>query len=230
MKIFFFSIVFFCFCITVLKAQNNEEKEDSTFKEIRLNEIIISANKAPEKRKNIAQQTMILPGKKMEFLNQVTSAALLEQTGNVFVQKSQGGGGSPVIRGFEANKVLIVLDGVRMNNAIFRGGHLQNVITIDNATLDRTEILFGPASVVFGSDAVGGVMSFYTKKPTLSTIKNKLVSSSNAFVRYSSAYSEKTFHTDISAGSNKVGSLTSINYSDFNNVRQGKNNYGSYPD
>ncbi len=90
---------------------------------------------------------MILPRKKIEFLNQVTSAALLEQTGNVFVQKSQGGGGSPVIRGFEANKVLIVIDGVRMNNAIFCGGHLQNVITIDNAALDKVEVLFGPASV-----------------------------------------------------------------------------------
>ncbi len=146
------------------------------------------------------------------------------------MQKSQGGGGSPVIRGFEANKVLLVIDGVRLNNAIFRGGHLQNVITMDNAILDKTEVLFGPASVVFGSDALGGVISFYTKKPTLSTIKNKLVTSSNAFVRYSSAYSEKAIHADISAGSNKIGSLTSFTYSDFNNLRQGKNYYTAYSD
>ncbi len=171
MKIFFFKTIFFCFCVTLLKAQNNNEQDDSTFKEIRLNEIIISANRAPEKRKNIAQQTIVLSGKKIQFLNQVTSAALLEQTGNIFVQKSQGGGGSPVIRGFEASKVLLVIDGVRLNNAIFRGGHLQNVITMDNAILDKTEVLFGPASVVFGSDALGGVISFYTKKPDI--INNK---------------------------------------------------------
>ena len=117
--------------------------EDSTFKEVRLNEIIISASRFPENKRNVAQPTLVLSNRKMQFLNAQTTATLLEQTGSVFVQKSQLGGGSPIIRGFEANKVLIVVDGVRMNNAIFRGGHLQNVITTDNAVLDKLEVLFG---------------------------------------------------------------------------------------
>ena len=79
------------------------------------------------------------------------------------------GGGSPNLRGFEANKVLIVVDGIRLNNAIFRSGHLQNVITIDPSIIDRTEIMFGPSSVMYGSDALGGVMHFYTQNPELSS-------------------------------------------------------------
>ena len=209
-------------------AQVEPQIDDSTFKEVKLNEVVISANRSPENKKNVAQSMLILSNKKMQFLSQQTTATLLEQTGSVFVQKSQLGGGSPIIRGFEANKVLIVVDGVRMNNAIFRGGHLQNVITTDNAILDKLEVLFGTASVAYGSDALGGVMSFYTKKPLLSNANNT-VTSGNAFVRYSSAYNEKTGHADISIGGNKIASLTSFTFSDFDDLHQGKNHYSSYP-
>ena len=58
------------------------------------------------------------------------------------------GGGSPVIRGMESNRVLLVIDGVRMNNAIYRKGHLQNAITVAPNQLDKTEIVFGPSSVI----------------------------------------------------------------------------------
>lgn len=209
-------------------AQDIPQRDDTTFKEVKLNEIIISASRAAENKKNVAQPTLVLASKKMQFLNQQTTATLLEQTGSVFVQKSQLGGGSPIIRGFEANKVLIVVDGVRMNNAIFRGGHLQNVITTDNAILDKLEVLFGTASVAYGSDALGGVMSFYTKKPLLSD-SMKTVTGGNAFVRYSSAYNEKTGHADFSIGGNKIASLTSFTFSDFEDLHQGKNHYSSYP-
>ena len=76
------------------------------------------------------------------------------------MQKSQSGGGSPLIRGFEANRVLLVIDGVRMNNAIYRSGHVHNAISIDANSLERTEVIFGPSSVGYGSDALGGVIHF----------------------------------------------------------------------
>jgi hemoglobin/transferrin/lactoferrin receptor protein len=100
-----------------------------------------------KKEKILLQQTMILPGKKNRIFKPGNECCIIRTNRKCFCTKSQGGGGSPVIRGFEANKVLIVIDGVRMNNAIFCGGHLQNVITIDNAALDKVEVLFGPASV-----------------------------------------------------------------------------------
>ena len=137
---------------------------DSSFKEVNLNEVTIAAGRFAEMKKHVPQQVQTISAGKIRFLNQQTTAELLTHTGNILVQKSQLGGGSPIIRGFEANKVLIVVDGVRMNNAIFRGGHLQNVLSMDNSILDKTEILFGPSSVLYGSDALGGVMSFYTKK------------------------------------------------------------------
>lgn len=185
-----------------------------------LNEVVISASKFEEKRKDVAQQIQVINVKEIEFMSQQTTPDLLQQSGNVLVQKSQAGGGSPIIRGFEANKVLLVVDGVRMNNAIYRGGHLQNSMTIDNNMLDKVEIVFGPGSVIYGSDALGGVMHFHTKKPVLSDDEITHFSG-NAFTRFSTANQEKTGHLDFNIGFKKVAFLTSINYSDFGDVMQG---------
>ena len=109
-----------------------------------LDETVVSVSKTEERARNISNTVDVLHPTEIAFKNPQTSADMLENTGHVFIQKSQMGGGSPIIRGFEANKVLIVVDGVRMNNAIYRGGHLQNVITIDNAMIERTEVVYGP--------------------------------------------------------------------------------------
>lgn len=203
-------------------------QKDSSNKEA-LEEITVSATRFAEKTSRIAQQVHLLTEKKITDANQSTTADLLINSGAVFVQKSQFGGGSPVIRGFEANKVLMVIDGIRMNNAIYRGGHLQNVITIDNSVLQKIEILFGPSSVMYGSDALGGVMSFYTKNPKFSTTGDVAVNG-NTFLRYTSAANEKTVHADINMGTKKFASLTSFTFSDLDDLTQGSNYYDDYPE
>ncbi len=220
---------FLCISIFIFAQEKKAVITDSSLNEINLNEITIAATRFAEHKKNIPQQVLTINAKKMSFYNQQTTAELLSQTGSVLVQKSQLGGGSPIIRGFEANKVLLVVDGIRMNNAIFRGGHLQNVITMDNTILDKTEILFGPSSVMYGSDALGGVISFYTKKPILSETSGKNIYSGNAFIRYASAYNEQTGHIDFNIGGKKFASLTSFTYSDFGYLKQGSDYYNKFP-
>jgi hemoglobin/transferrin/lactoferrin receptor protein len=73
-----------------------------------------------------------------------------------------------MIRGFATNRLLYSVDGVRMNTAIFRSGNIQNVISLDPFAAEHTEVLFGPGSVIYGSDAIGGVMSFQTLSPQFS--------------------------------------------------------------
>lgn len=194
-----------------------------------LQEVVVSASRFEEKKEDIPQAMQVIDAKELAFTNTQTAADVLQQSGNVFVQKSQLGGGSPVIRGFETNKVLMVVDGVRMNNAIYRGGHLQNVVTVDNNMLDRVEIAFGPSSVVYGSDALGGVMHFFSKKPLFSTDDTTLIKT-KAFTRYSTAYNEKTAHVDMNLGFRKFASLTSITVSDFGDLRQGNNRNPLYED
>ena len=197
-------------------------------KKIELDEVRI-ASRLKEKRSSVPQRVEVIDAKEIEFQNPQTSADMLVQNGGVFVQKSQMGGGSPNLRGFEANKVLLVIDGVRMNNAIFRGGHLQNVITIDPNMVESTEVLFGPASVVYGSDALGGVIHFYSKKPKLA-IGKKFLFKGNGFTRYSSANQERTGHIDLNFGFEKVAFLTSFSGSYFNDLISGKWHPSAYPD
>ncbi|MDP4724304.1 MAG: TonB-dependent receptor [Crocinitomicaceae bacterium] len=186
------------------------------------NETVVSANKSTEKRKDVAQKIQVIRAAEIQFQQQTSMADVLANSGSVFVQKSQLGGGSPIIRGFETNKVLLVVDGIRMNNAIFRGGHLQNVLTLDQANLDRAEVLFGPGSVIYGSDAIGGVMSFQTKKPVFSTSDQLLVRSA-AYMRGFSAGAGYAANAQVNVGSKRWASLTSISYSNFGDLRQGKN-------
>ncbi|MEO1714951.1 MAG: TonB-dependent receptor plug domain-containing protein, partial [Bacteroidota bacterium] len=184
--------------------------------------VVMGANKQPESSRSVPSIVDVLDQEAIARINPQTSADLLKATGNVFVQKSQMGGGSPIIRGFEANKVLIVVDGVRMNNAIYRSGHLQNVISIDHAGLDRVEVIYGPSSTIYGSDALGGVMHFYTLPVKYEHELGK-EQEIGVFARYSSANQEKTVHLDHRFAGKKWGAVASITFSDFGDLRAGNN-------
>ncbi len=192
-----------------------------------LDEIIFSANKINEKKSDLPYQMEVVKQKDVEFFNQPTTGDLIQNTGAVFLQKSQAGGGSVSMRGFEANKVLMVIDGVRMNNAIYRGGHLQDIMTIDANMLERTEVIFGPSSTIYGSDALGGVMNFYTKNAEFSS-DNKLFLKVNSMIRYSSASNERTAHLDFNLGWKNFASFTNITNSIFGDLMAGSTKLSGY--
>lgn len=193
---------------------------------VRLSEITLAATRFSQNRELLAQQVFSISRKNIEEYNQPTMAELLSQSGEVLVQKSQLGGGSPIIRGFEANKVLISVDGIRLNNAIYRAGHLQNVITLNDESMEKVEILSGPSSVMYGSDALGGVMSFYTRDPEW-TAKRTIKAS--AKMRYASACEGIHLHAAVSAGGPKWAGFSSLSFSRFGDLRQGTKGYTAFP-
>jgi hemoglobin/transferrin/lactoferrin receptor protein len=204
-----------------ISAQNTPA--DTTLEIVPLKETVVSVSRGSQARTAVAQQVKTLTRTEIESINAQSTADLLQSTGQVFVQKSQQGGGSPVLRGFEASRVLLVVDGIRMNNAIYRSGHLQNSITMDNAALERVEVLFGPASTVYGSDALGGAICFFTKKPKFADGGKRINAGANAFFRYGTVNEEKTAHLDFNLGGKKAASFTSFTMSDFGDLRMGKN-------
>jgi hemoglobin/transferrin/lactoferrin receptor protein len=188
---------------------------------ISLNEVVVSVNRWTEQMIEIPGKVEKLNLRDVSFSNPQTSADLLASSGYVYIQKSQQSGGSPAIRGFATNRILLAVDGVRINNAIFRTGNLQNVVSIDASSLESTEVIFGPGSVMYGSDAIGGVMSFHTLQPLFAdSLANSRISG-NGFMRYASANSEKTGHVDLNLGFKKIGFVTAFTYSDFDDLRTG---------
>ena len=192
-----------------------------------LQEITISVSRWEQEKQDVPNKISSIKPEEIQLHNPQTAADMLSISNEVFIQKSQLGGGSPMIRGFATNRVLLVVDGVRMNNAIFRSGNLQSVISLDPFAIQSSEIVFGPGSVIYGSDAIGGVMSFYTLSPSLSSTVKPLVKGS-VFTRYSSANSELTAHVDLNVGFNKWGSSTSLSYSNFENLKMGKHGPDEY--
>lgn len=219
-KIIFYAVLLFPFLGFSQTAQDTTATE--------LNEVVVS-NKIPKKFTNLPNQVEVITAKQIDFQNFQSTAEMLSNSGSLFVQKSQQGGGSPVIRGFEASRVLITVDGVRMNNLIFRAGHLQNVITVDENMLENVGIFYGPSSTLFGSDALGGAVAMTTKNAKfIDQAHNKFTGGVNT--RYSSVNEEKSVAFNLNYATSKFASLTFFSFNDFGDLKMGKerNHNGDY--
>jgi len=196
------------------------QEETDTAKVSYLEEVVVSVNRWEQNVKEISSRVTKVNRSMIALQNPQTSADMLALSGQVYIQKSQLGGGSPMIRGFATNRVLMVVDGVRMNNAIFRSGNVQNVISLDANAIQETEVIFGPGAVIYGSDAIGGVLDFHTLQPTFSS-NGKTKIKGNAFTRYSSANNEKTGHVDVNVGLKKWAFITSATYGSYSDLKMG---------
>ena len=219
MQKFFLALLFFGSSLNLMA-----QKDTATS----LQDVTVYANKFPTLSKNIIQTIGVITDRTI-IQQQANTADILASSGQVFVQKSQAGGGSPVIRGFEASRIVLMVDGVRMNSAIFRAGHLQNIITVDNMSLDRVEINYGPSSTMYGSDALGGVVNMFTKAPQLNN-SSKWKSNGNVVYRYANGQNENRQHIDLNIANNKWAFVSSFTNSVFGDLRQGNQRLVAYPD
>lgn len=207
--------------ISLEQLEKNQLKVELIQEPFELNEVVVAANKWSQVSRNVPGRVISIRKKDRELANTQTAADLLGLSGEIFIQKSQQAGGSPMIRGFSTNRLLYSVDGVRMNTAIFRAGNIQNVISLDAFATEKTEVFFGPGSIVYGSDAIGGVMSFQTIVPHFSSDSSSIVMS-NGTLRYSSANGERTVNASISYGKKNWAGYTGITHSSFGNLRMGK--------
>jgi hemoglobin/transferrin/lactoferrin receptor protein len=190
-------------------------------------EVVVSASRWSQSSRTVPSKISVISPKQVALGNPQTAADLLGSSGEVFIQKSQQGGGSPMIRGFSTNRLLYTIDGIRMNSAIFRSGNIQNVISLDPFAIENTEVFFGPGSITYGSDAIGGVMSFRTLSPQFSLTGNTIVNG-KAVSRLSSANNELTNHFDVGIGWHKWASVTSFTHSKYGDLKMGKHGPDEY--
>jgi hemoglobin/transferrin/lactoferrin receptor protein len=212
-------VYYLLLCLTI-----NTTAQDSK----QIKEIVISGAKKEIEKQEVSQTIDVIDKKTIQIQSPSSSGELLQNTGKITVQQSQNGGGSPIIRGFEANRVLVVVDGVRMNTTIFRSGHLQNVMRVDPSQLENLEVYYGAGSTLYGSDAIGGVMFFQTAKPRLIHETSKTITG-NAFTRFASAPNEKAAGFSLNISGKIIASLTSFSYSDFGNLMMGNNRTNDQP-
>jgi len=217
--------------LSLSKSQLQELNHIVLLKEkiVQIDEVIVYANKWEQDKSVVPNEILSLTKKEVAFANPQTSADMIGQSGQVYIQKSQLGGGSPMIRGFSANSVLILMDGIRINNAIYRSGNLQNVIMMDPNLMENSEVIFGPGSSIYGSDALGGVMSFQTLKPQFG-IEKKIELTGESMLRYSTANKEKTGHLNFNIYNKSFSNVFGFTYGSFGDLRTGSQRTAKFPD
>jgi iron complex outermembrane receptor protein/hemoglobin/transferrin/lactoferrin receptor protein len=148
-----------------------------------------------------------------------TPEALLEEEG-VFLQRTNPGGGAPIIRGLYGQQVLILVDGVRLNNAITRAGPNQSLNTIDPFLVERLEVVRGPGSVLYGSDALGGVVNVLTLMPRFASGE---ASGVRAGFKSQAGSADTSLQGSLRLGveTQNTAALGVVTGRDFNDVRAG---------
>ena len=221
------SFLGFLFIVKPVFSQNNspEDSLDSLIS-LELNEVIFTGKKIKSNVFNTAESISILNSKSLSLNSQRNTPELLNETPGVFIQKTNHGGGSAFLRGLTGNQVLYLMDGIRINNAITRYGPNQYLNTIDRFSLDRMEIVRGSGSVLFGSDAIGGVINMLSINPD---IKQQKAFSGKISTRIGSNHLEESLNGRISY-KNKESWLTSgITTRSFGDLIGGKNTKLQHP-
>lgn len=132
---------------------------------IELDEVVVVAHRAERPEFEVGRSVDVITHTALERRMPETLPDALDAAAGVHVQKTNAGAGSPFLRGLVGPDNLILVDGVRFNNSAFRTGPNQYLSMIDPWALERIEVIRGPGSVLYGSDAMGGVINAVTLSP-----------------------------------------------------------------
>ncbi len=162
----------------------------------------------------------LLNRKRLEEKRPRSVPEALQEEAGIFVQKTNHGGGAPILRGTIGPQVLIVIDGIRLNNATYRSGPNQYLNMVDPWSLERIEVLRGPASLAYGTQAFGGVIRLESQRPKLE-ISGIPRFGGEAIGRYGSSDNERTGHASLQFSAGGLGIHAGVTYSDFGDLRAG---------
>lgn len=187
---------------------------------VRLHEtVVVSANRMPASPLDTPRSTSALGEAELARQTPRTAAEALMDVAGVWVQKTNHGGGSPFLRGLSGNQVLLLVDGVRLNNATYRYGPNQYLATLDPFAMERVEVVRGIGSVLHGSDALGGVISVFSDRPAFSA--GGIEVSGRVDSRLMSSGQEKTGRFEVQLSGPRAAVRGGVSLRDFGDLRAG---------
>jgi len=214
-----FYLTFFTISQSIFAQKTTSLEINDSLMVLHLNEIIYTASRVEKKAFNSAEAISLLNRKSLTLNAQRNIPEILLETPGVMIQKTNHGGGSAIMRGLTGNQILYLMDGIRLNNAITRYGPNQYLNTVDRYSIDKIEILKGSGSVLYGSDAIGGVINMFTYEP-LETKKDGF--STKILTRLGSNNLEKSLHGRLSYQKNNSWVSTGLTTRAFGDLLGGK--------
>jgi len=203
----------FLFCVEPAAAQDR----DTLYNQ--LDSIVVTSRNIKTSQAKSPYVISSIHQNQIRETNARTTPEALQGVAGVFLQKTNHGGGSAFIRGLTGNQTLLVIDGIRLNNATYRYGPNQYLNTIDMFTLEKVDLLKGIGAIEYGSDAIGGVIHLTTKEANTSSFKDFKLSNTSKFL---SSQMEKTNRTEMSYATNNWTILGGLSIKRFGDIVGGE--------
>ena len=187
------------------KKDGDEKVKDCDEKVVEVEEVTVTATRAEKEPFNTPNAITVINLKQLEQTNAEHGSNLLRDSVGVIAQETTVGQGSPMLRSLTGYQTLIQVDWVRLNNSTFRSGPNQYTATIGPEMLDRAEVLLGSSSMLYGSGAMGGVVSFFTKAVPINPAQQTWDIHPRLLARYTTAIQERLGRLEVTGNKGRFG-------------------------
>ncbi len=177
--------------------------------------IQVTATRRETESENVSAALTLVGEDKIEASKLVTDALLMEP--GIFLQQTTPGQGAAIVRGLKGSEVLHLVDGFRLNNAIFRNAPTQYLALVSTGGVDRIEVVRGAPASLYGSEAVGGVVQVLSRVPSFDSAGSR----GTAYLAYDTAELGKMIRGSFEAGNERLAGIVSAEYLDTGNRRIG---------
>ncbi|MCB0631735.1 MAG: TonB-dependent receptor [Saprospiraceae bacterium] len=206
-------VLFFLLIAHLAQAQSDVLLQDTSAT------VVITAQRQAIESFQLAEAVSVLSQTELQRQVSRSTAEALIGTAGVWMQKTNHGGGSPFLRGLTGNQTLLLLDGIRLNNATYRYGPNQYFNTINVLNIDRIEVVRGSGAVLYGSDALGGTINVLTRSPKFSDDRGEL--QAEVVGRMISSDMEQTLGANVEWSAPRVAVFADYYYRDFGDLVAG---------
>lgn len=182
-----------------------------------IDEVLVTATRRTVSSEDVSSSLTLITAEDTQRHKLVTEA--LAGTVGAYLQQTTPGQGAPVIRGLKGSSVLHLVDGLRLNNAIFRSAPTQYFALVPVSSVERVEIVRGTLTSLYGNDAVGGVVQLITRVPEFAAEETQFAA--EAFVAFDSAELGKTARATLDAGNRELAATFSAEFLDTGDRRTG---------
>jgi len=182
-----------------------------------IDEIYVTATRRLTSSSDISSALSLAGADDIQSLKLVTDA--LGSLVGVNVQQTTPGQGAAIIRGLKGSSILHLVDGMRLNNAIFRAAPTQYLALVPTHAVERIEVIRGTPAALYGSEAVGGVVQVVSRIPVFDLSETEI--RRDVLASFDTANLHKSLSAGIDVGSRTFASSFSANYQSVGNRRTG---------
>jgi len=186
-----------------------------------LEEVVVTARRLQEPAFTTPHSVDVIDSQRIKVASFRSTPDIFREVPGAMVQKTAYGQGSPYLRGFTGFRNLFMIDNIRLNNAVFREGPNQYWSTVDAGSIARVEVVRGPSSVLYGSDAIGGTVNVLTRRPQAYREGEQI--DGDAYYRYATAENSSIGRATADlALSDRAGLLLGGSAKDFGDIESGQ--------